>query len=655
MRIRACAALFFAACFLPFPARAWTPNGVALSRALYDETNPQIAPDGSGGAYVAWTDDRADPYRDIYLQHVTASGEIAPGWPANGLLICDARRAQFPESITPDDSGGVLMTWIDNRKDTGDIYIQRVTASGALAPGWPACGVPACAASGQQGASNVASDGAGGAFVGWTDFRGNTAAYLQHVLGSGVIAPGWPVDGRPLAPTSPYSNAAEVLADGSGGVFVGWTRFLDATATWAQAVLQHLTFSGEVAAGWPAEGVVLCTVPQGPGLTALVSDGAGGAYAVWDDWRRGATQADFDIYAQRVTASGVLAPGWPADGLPLCTASNTQWASVACPDGQGGLIAAWVDYRAVYYAAAYAIRVGPDGQRLPGWPENGLRVSTAYGFQSDLGLATDGQGGAYVSFTNLVDYYKVYAQHLGASGLPAPGWTAEGTPLASTPSEQQHPVIVPDGSGGAIVSWDDGRDDLTWYDIYAQKLVPDGPVPVNLSLASVEATPTAVTLRWFAGAGASLTATVYRRDSQTDWLRLGTVSADGTGNLVFADRTVAAGTRYAYRLGIGAGTSEAFTAETWVEVPAGYRLALAGLRPNPATGPLQVSFSLPDGSPAMLELLDVAGRRIAAREVGSLGPGQHLMRLEEQVPVGLYWLRLRRGGRSLTARAAVTR
>ncbi len=84
--------------------------------------------------------------------------------------------------------------------------------------------------------------------------------------------------------------------------------------------------------------------------------------------------------------------------------------------------------------------------------------------------------------------------------------------------------------------------------------------------------------------------------------------------------------------------------------------ALAGVTPNPATsGRLSVAFALPDGAPATLELLDVAGRRVASREVGALGAGRHIVELApagRQAP-GLYLVRLTQGGRIATRRVTV--
>ncbi len=80
-------------------------------------------------------------------------------------------------------------------------------------------------------------------------------------------------------------------------------------------------------------------------------------------------------------------------------------------------------------------------------------------------------------------------------------------------------------------------------------------------------------------------------------------------------------------------------------------------RPNPTAGPVIVSFALPDNGSAQLELVDVAGRAIVSREVGTLGPGIHEVRLAEahSLRAGFYWIRLRCGDRRLTRGVIVLR
>ena len=87
-------------------------------------------------------------------------------------------------------------------------------------------------------------------------------------------------------------------------------------------------------------------------------------------------------------------------------------------------------------------------------------------------------------------------------------------------------------------------------------------------------------------------------------------------------------------------------------------LALAPPSPNPGDGrALLVEFVLPAATPARLELLDLTGRRVRARDVGVLGPGRHRLDLAGDRPLraGLYFVRLTQAGRVALTRAAVSR
>jgi hypothetical protein len=107
-----------------------------------------------------------------------------------------------------------------------------------------------------------------------------------------------------------------------------------------------------------------------------------------------------------------------------------------------------------------------------------------------------------------------------------------------------------------------------------------------------------------------------------------------------------------------AGVSGVFSIQAPVGVGGSGEVAfrLNGTVPNPSRGgPLSVQFSLPDGKRATLSLFDVSGRRLASREVGTLGAGRHLVSLAQRLPAGLYMIKLDREGASLTTRAAVVR
>lgn len=168
---------------------------------------------------------------------------------------------------------------------------------------------------------------------------------------------------------------------------------------------------------------------------------------------------------------------------------------------------------------------------------------------------------------------------------------------------------------------------------------------IQASLVAARAEPSRVTLRWYV-AETSLVVTVERHEG-SGWRWLATVAADGSGYVSFEDADVVPGARYGYRLRIAGEPS----AETWVDVPTGLALAVAGLRPHPARGDVALAFSLPASGGARIEFLDLAGRRVLARDLPSLGPGNHLVNLRDlRLRPGMYVLRLSQGGRTAFGR-----
>jgi hypothetical protein len=184
--------------------------------------------------------------------------------------------------------------------------------------------------------------------------------------------------------------------------------------------------------------------------------------------------------------------------------------------------------------------------------------------------------------------------------------------------KQENLVATSDRAGGMIAVWQDER---VGYDIYAQHVsvggVVDAAWPVDgraISTATGDQITPMVVPDGVAGA------IVTWQDLRN------TVDLD-----IYAQRVQANGQLGGDVVGVGS------TSVT---------LSLAPIFPNPARGRLPaVSFALQTGEPALLECVDVSGRRVAAEEVGRLGPGRHSVTLDGGVRLkpGLYWLRLRQG------------
>ena len=86
--------------------------------------------------------------------------------------------------------------------------------------------------------------------------------------------------------------------------------------------------------------------------------------------------------------------------------------------------------------------------------------------------------------------------------------------------------------------------------------------------------------------------------------------------------------------------------------PNSNQLALIGIRPNPVKLAALIEYSLGSWSPARIELVDVAGRSVLKRDLGSPGPGRHtlMLRPDAGTRTGMYIVRLTQAGDSVSSK-----
>ncbi len=179
-----------------------TDPGVNLKvcNASGDQLKPSMAADMAGGVYIVWYDQRNGRDSNIWMQRVLASGVVAPDWPVNGLVVCSAPGDQVLPQIVSDGAGGAVLTWQDRRDGvSADIYAHRVRPNATFSPGWPAQGRAVCTTPGEQTSPAIVSDNAGGALLLWQDTQNDTDLYAGHVLASGALDTAWPSGGAAFA------------------------------------------------------------------------------------------------------------------------------------------------------------------------------------------------------------------------------------------------------------------------------------------------------------------------------------------------------------------------------------------------------------------------------------------------------------------------
>lgn len=455
--------LLLTLCIHPDIARAvWPTDGRAISTAGNLQGFPAIVSDGAGGAIIVWVDLR-NGNEDIYAQRVDATGTAL--WTPDGVAVCTAVNNQTFPAIVADGAGGAIVAWGDYRSaSANDLYAQRINAAGAVQ--WLADGVVVCAQSNNQSDPVMIADGAGGAIMTWHDDRlGAWDVFAGRINSSGATV--WPVAGVPVCTANMDQDFPTLAPDGSGGAIVSWQ---DARQPMNFDIYaRRIDNAGSLL--WTANGNAICSALGHQYKPQIVSDAANGAIIVWSDARVGAVVVD--IYAQRVNNAG--SAQWAANGVAMCTAANDQYTQMAASDGAGGLITAWWDRRTGAFDV-YARRIDVTGTPL--WDPDGVAICTATEEQGLPTIIADGSGGAVVTWhdnrtpTNAFD---IYAQRVNSAG--AVQWTGDGVALCTATRIQSVPVLAADGTGGAIVAWQDlrnGNENNDDDDIYAQRVNAGG-------------------------------------------------------------------------------------------------------------------------------------------------------------------------------------
>jgi hypothetical protein len=259
-----------------------------------------------------------------------------------------------------------------------------------------------------------------------------------------------------------------MVTDGAGGAIIAWydTRNDD-----GDIYAQRIDANGVIQ--WTANGISISSAASMQAQPALISDGSGGAIITWTDLRNG---NDFNIYAQRVNGSGLVQ--WAPDGVIICDTPRDQVYPTLAADGNGGAFITW-GYLDGMYNDIFVQGINANGS-LKGPvtlacsnPENQVQPA----------IISDNDGGAIVVWKDSrnqsdgISASDIFAQRISTQGISL--WTTDGVAICEAPRTQENAILIPDGSGGAIITWQDERDvsiSPTNVDIYAQHINASGHV-----------------------------------------------------------------------------------------------------------------------------------------------------------------------------------
>ncbi len=374
----------------------------------------------------------------------------------------------FSQLIT-DGAGGTIIVWNDTRDQT-NIYAQRLNSRGKLS--WDTGGVPLSTAAGGQYFPQLVSGGDGGAIVVWEDYRGGNEAniYAQRIDRKGVLL--WASDVA-ICAAAKTQEKPQIVSDGAGGAIIVWQDYRSGSRYDVYA--QRIDGSGVPL--WTTDGVAVSRASNNPYnmLPDIVADGSGGAIILWQDYR----SSTWYLYAQRIDKAGAVK--WKTDGVRVSTINAAyQYVPRPLADGSGGAIVSWESNNNGNNSDIYVQRIGGDG--APQWGPAGTVVSAASGDQTVLQMTMDGNGGAIMTWEDCrvgSASRDIYAQRVNSSGTVQ--WTADGVPVSTAAYSQYGPQITADGKGGAIIAWYDYRNYDTLnngviqgVDTFAQRLSHNG-------------------------------------------------------------------------------------------------------------------------------------------------------------------------------------
>ena len=212
---------------------------------------------------------------------------------------------------------------------------------------------------------------------------------------------------------------------------------------------------------------------------------------IWSDTR----ESERNVYAQLFAPDGTQE--WGDEGNVIVAAPIRQEDPDVIADGFGNFLVSWVDYRADEWGDVWAQKIDRNGNQL--WSPQGVPLCTVdttmatNPFSLTLHTMPDGLGGAIVVWNDgrSGDDGDLYAHHVLENGQVDPQWPVNGLLVAGGSGGQGGPgnqTVDSDGNGGVWVGYTDTRVSGD-PNIYLQHVDRDGnlmtPYNVGIPIAIV--------------------------------------------------------------------------------------------------------------------------------------------------------------------------
>ena len=460
---------------ISFAQNLWEDGGVPVRQGDFVMWDKTSAVNNAGETFILWTDMRNGAYH-AYAQKFDISGN--PSWEEDGALMGSAVLYCYSKPvICASEDGGIIAAWMGRETEgyADDIKVQKFDALGNIV--WDAQGINICdIANASVFEPRIISDGLSGAFIVWQDRRNGNYRdiYAQRILPNGSIAPGWEANGNVVtiaADEQIYEAKGALCSDSAGGIVVVWA---DKRSGYLDIYAQRMSSSGE--ALWQADGSPVCTFTSNQEYPNIATDGGGGFYIAWRD-ARNYNQTKLDIYMSHIDEDG--SEIWTPDGIPVCNSPERQWYQRIASDGSGGVYAIWEDYRYSYlHSDVFCQRIDTQGNML--WQIGGVAVCTETNSQKSVEISLHSDDGIVAVWDDARSgsyYPDIYSQFISTDGQPL--WQTDGIPIGSAEYKQNLSNLHTLPDDNIAYFWVDRRNDSP--DIYHQQVDSDGNIqlPIN--------------------------------------------------------------------------------------------------------------------------------------------------------------------------------
>jgi hypothetical protein len=465
--------LLLAASSPPIEA-AWPPDGLPLATGPNRQFNPIGLTGASHQLHAFWVDVES-PTHALFTQHVTIEGTLAPGWPEGGRGLVERPAFIGTPIAIADGADGAVLAWYDHRAGARGVYAIRVDSTGAVVPGFPPSGAVVCTATVEgRGALDqlmaIASDGAGGAFVAWTDSRNTPTGgvliydvFAQHIRGDGTLDPAWPAPGLALTSGSGYKYPQALVADDDGGFWL----LTESASEWTPGTFYaiHHDASGTALGQWSPPGFAARPV--------ATEDLSGGIFVAWDDCRDCPTFGDV-IYLNRLDPGAEAHFGWPEGGIPLRESGSDEGFPTIVRTSDGGVMVSWLEEIVGAPNRHAARKILPGADPVPGWHGAFTTFVESLSASGWPKAVTDGAGGAMYAYR--LNEPNLFGSRVDLNGNVPAVFPDTGLALCSVTGDQYLEDLVSDGANGAFVLWEDRRDPTSDVDVYAMRFTREGEV-----------------------------------------------------------------------------------------------------------------------------------------------------------------------------------